>query len=31
MDARFDLDGVAIVWDAAKALRNQHKHGVGFE
>ena len=31
MDARFDLNGVAFVWDAAKALRNQHKHGVSFE
>lgn len=31
MDARFDMHGVAFVWDAAKALRNQHKHGVSFE
>ena len=31
MDASFDLNGVAFVWDAAKALRNQHKHGVAFE
>jgi uncharacterized DUF497 family protein len=30
MDARFDLNGAAFVWDAAKALRNQHKHGVSF-
>lgn len=31
MDARFDLNGVAFVWDTAKALRNQHKRGVSFE
>jgi uncharacterized DUF497 family protein len=31
MDARFQLNGVAFVWDAAKALRNQHKHGIAFE
>jgi uncharacterized DUF497 family protein len=31
MDARFELHGVVFVWDAAKALRNQHKHGVTFE
>ena len=31
MDARFELHGVAFVWDAAKALRNLHKHGVTFE
>jgi uncharacterized DUF497 family protein len=31
MDARFDMHGVAFVWDAAKALRNQHRHGVSFE
>jgi uncharacterized DUF497 family protein len=31
MDARFELHGVAFVWDATKALRNLHKHGVTFE
>lgn len=31
MDARFDLNGIAFVWDTAKALRNQHKRGVSFE
>jgi uncharacterized DUF497 family protein len=31
MDARFELNGVTFVWDVAKALRNQHKHGVSFE
>jgi uncharacterized protein len=31
MDARFELHGVAFVWDTVKASRNQHKHGVMFE
>jgi hypothetical protein len=31
MDMRHERNGVTFVWDAAKALRNQHKHGVSFE
>lgn len=31
MDVRFDLNGVAFVWDAGKAHRNERKHGIGFE
>jgi uncharacterized DUF497 family protein len=31
MDARFELNGVTFIWASAKALRNQHKHGVCFE
>jgi hypothetical protein len=31
MDARFDLNGTAFVWDTVKASRNERKHGVRFE
>lgn len=31
MDARFELKGATFVWDAAKAVRNEQKHGVSFE
>ncbi|MBS0457501.1 MAG: BrnT family toxin [Proteobacteria bacterium] len=31
MDDRYELNAVVFVWDAAKARRNERKHGVGFE
>jgi uncharacterized DUF497 family protein len=31
MDVHFLTQGVAFVWDSAKATANLRKHGVGFE
>lgn len=31
MDVSYELDGNTFVWDADKAMRNLHKHGVRFE
>ena len=31
VDIRFELNGLAFVWDEAKALRNRHKHHIVFE
>ncbi|MHB1358549.1 MAG: BrnT family toxin [Rhodocyclaceae bacterium] len=31
MDIQYELNGDLFVWDATKAERNWHKHGVRFE
>ncbi len=31
MDIRFELNGLAFVWNQAKASRNRDKHGIPFE
>lgn len=31
MDIHFELNGDQFIWDAEKAERNWHKHGVRFE
>jgi len=31
MDVQYELSGDLFVWDAAKAEKNWHKHGVRFE
>lgn len=31
MDIHFELNGDSFVWDAEKAEKNRHKHGIRFE